>query len=108
MKNKHFYSHMIAFERLSVELEGLDISTNEKTHLLDIAAANLHIRVLDVVLDHLPPSDKEAFLKHVGSDDHAKTWEFLRGRIESIEEKIIKASEELIAEFRNDIAGLKK
>lgn len=105
---KHFYSHLVAFERISVELDMLNLSEKEKAHLLEIATINLHMRVLDVILDHLSSEDKHTFLRHVETEDHEKTWKLLRSKIEKIEEKIIKSSEELLAELRNDIVGLKK
>lgn len=108
MKKKHFYSHLVAFERISIELDMLDMSEEEKAHLLEIASTNLHIRALDLVMDHLSSDDKDKFLEHVHEENHQKTWEFLRGKIEKIEEKIIKSSEELLSELRSDIAGLKK
>jgi|SRR5581483_1332048 len=107
-KGTLFYSHLISLEKITIEVNNLHISKEEKEHLLNIASSNIHFAVLDVVLSHLPSEQKETFLEHVENDDHKKIWEFLKEKVENAEEKIIKRSEELLEELLLDIAALKK
>lgn len=104
---KHFYSHLIEFESLQVELEEMGLSEQEKTHLLSLAQSNLHHTVLDAILSELSEDDKKMFLSHVASEDHQKIWEFLSKKIENIEEKIKKAADSLKQELHKDIKEAK-
>lgn len=107
MKKKHFYSHLVPLDTISVEFNSLKLSEDEKTHLLTIVSSNIHYKVLDTVFSHLSTKDKETFLEHIEKDDHEKTWKFLKSKIENVEEKITSSSKELLKEFLGDIAKLK-
>lgn len=107
-KAKFFYSHLVSFERVSVEIDSLDVTREEKEHLLSIAASNTHFVVLDTILSHLKTDDKERFLEHIEKDDHSKTWQFLKEKVGDIEEKIVAASEKLLQELHLDISKVKK
>ena len=108
MKKKHFYSNLISIEQMHVEFGSLDLSKEERGHLLTLVHENLHLKILDTVFSHLTTNEKETFLSHLEDDDHDKTWEFLKEKIEDIEEKIVASAEELLKEFQHDIAKVKK
>lgn len=108
MKKKHFYSHLVSLETLNIEFDTMNLSKEEKEHLLTIASSNIHFKVLDTVFSHLTTADKELLLEHMEKEDHEKTWQFLKSKIENVEEKIISSSEELMKEFLHDIQKLKK
>lgn len=108
MKKKHFYSDFVSLDEVFIELKNTNMSEKEKIHLIDIASSHLHLIILDVVFTHLTTEDKEKFLKHVKSDNHNKTWEFLKNKIEGIEEKIKKSVDILKKELIEDIQNLKR
>lgn len=100
---KHFYSHIIEASSLSIALGEMDLSHEERLHLISLAESNLHHAVLNAILSELSEEDKKEFLSHVSSDDHEKIWKFLKARIENIEEKIKKTADDLHKELHEDI-----
>ncbi len=100
---KHFYSHIIETASVSLELGEMDLSQEERRHLVSLVESQLHHTVLDAVLSELSEEDKKTFLTHVAVNDHDKTWELLNEKIERIEEKIKKAADDLKQELHNDI-----
>jgi hypothetical protein len=105
---KHFYSHLIQFEELFIELDDLNLSQDEKHHLGKLIDSNLHHTVMDAVLSELKEEDKETFLRLVSSDKHDKIWEHLIARVELIEEKIKKAADEIKKQLHEDIKEVKR
>lgn len=102
-QGKHFYSHIIDFSILSLELGDIDLSHDERKHLISLIEGNIHHTILDLVLSGLSESDKKIFLKHMAEEKHDKVWGFLKSKIENIEEKIKKAGEDLKKELHKDI-----
>ncbi len=98
-----FYSHLIEIESVVSELDKLDLSVEQKTHLTGLIDSSLYHAILDAVLSELTPADKKIFLNHLKEDNHGKTWQFLNGKIESIEGKIKKVAEDLKAELHHDL-----
>lgn len=105
---KYFYSHLIETDSLVVALSELDITEEEKTHLLGIIESSLHHAILDAILSELSEKDKELFLKQLSKDDNEKIWDFLSSKIDGIEEKIKKTAENLKEELHKDIAETKE
>jgi hypothetical protein len=100
---KHFYSHLIETETLTIELNKLEITEEEKAHLLTIVDSSLHHTVLDAILSELSSNDKKLFLQHIAVDDHEEIWNFLNRKVDTIEEKIKKTAEDLKKELHDDI-----
>ncbi|OGH23531.1 MAG: hypothetical protein A2698_00700 [Candidatus Levybacteria bacterium RIFCSPHIGHO2_01_FULL_42_15] len=100
---KHFYSHLIETSVLSLELGDMHLSRQERLDLIALVESNLHHVILDAILSELPEEDKKTFLLHIAHDDHDTTWEFLKNKIENIEEKIKKTAQELKKELHRDI-----
>jgi hypothetical protein len=105
---RHFYSHIIKIDSLTEALDTLELSKDEKAHLLALAQSNIHHAVLDAILSELSPKDKIQFLKHVASEDHTEIWDLLNTRVEKIEDKIKAAAESLAKELHEDIKHVKK
>lgn len=103
---KKFYSHIIEIDSLIVKLDKINLSKDEKEHLLSLIDSSLYHVVLDAILSELSEKDKKIFLEHLSVDDHEKIWEFLNGKIENIEDKIKKASVDLTKELHKDIESL--
>jgi hypothetical protein len=103
-----FYSHLVTFDDLSLELDSLQVSEDEKKHLLGIAASSIHYELLNTALSNLPKEHKKEFLLHIHNEDHEKAWHFLSDNARGIEDKIKQRAKELKEEFKKDIKDLKK
>lgn len=106
MKN-HFFSHLIEIDALHVELEDMDLSDTEKEDIKKLIDESIYHTVLDAVLSELSEDDKKIFLSHLVGDEHQKIWDFVNGKVENIEEKIIKAAEDIKKELHQDIKTTK-
>lgn len=104
---QYFYSHLIETQSLIVALNELELSEEEKVHLVGIIDSSLHHAILDAVLSELSEKDKKTFLEHMTEEDNEKIWKFLNSKIEHIEEKIKKAAEDLKQELHKDIKETK-
>lgn len=100
---KHFYSHLVETSSISLSLGDMDLSQEERVHLISLVESNLHHTILDAVLSELSEEDKKTFLHHVAHDEHDKVWELLNSRIKNIEEKIKKVAEDVKKELHKDI-----
>lgn len=105
---KYFYSNLVQTESLIVALNDLELTEEQKIHLIGIIDSSLHHAILDAVLSELSEKDKKTFLEHMTEEDNDKIWKFLSGKIEHIEEKIKKAAEDLKTELHRDIKETKK
>lgn len=109
--NKHkgkFYAHLVNMEEVLVELDTLELSTDEKHHLGQLLDSNLHHTVLDAILDELSDEDKEILLRLINSQKHDKIWEHLNGKVSDVEEKIKKAAKEITSQMHKDIKDAKR
>lgn len=107
-QGKHFYSHIIETSSISLELGNMDLSKEERVHLMTLMDATMHNVILDVILSELSDEDKKIFLTHLSSNNHDKIWEHLKKKIDNIEDKIKKAAEELKQELYKDILESKR
>jgi hypothetical protein len=108
MKTKFFYSSLIETSNISLELAEMEMSSDERFHLISLVEANIHSVVVDRVLSELSEEDKKIFLKNMVSEDHEKTWEHLKSKADKIEDKIRKTIEEFKKELLRDIAQAHK
>lgn len=104
---KYFYSHIVEIDSIVMELNKMELSENEKKHLIELADSSLYHLILDSILSELSEVDKKIFLKHLSSDEHDKIWKHLNSKIENIEEKIKKAADELKEKLHKDIKETK-
>lgn len=100
---KHFYSFIVETESLFIDIESLAISDDEKKHLKSLAESHIHHSILDTILSELGVTDKKLFLTYLNTKDHDKIWQFLRERIDDIEEKIKEAARKIKGELHKDI-----
>lgn len=107
MRTKHFYSYLIETSDIYLELGELDLSSEERIHLISIVDANVHSVVIKTVLSSLSNEDKRIFLKNLASEDNDKIWEHLKKTTSNIENKIKKEIEELKKELNTDIQKVK-
>ncbi|MBI4080636.1 MAG: hypothetical protein HY430_02585 [Candidatus Levybacteria bacterium] len=105
---KYFYSHLVELTSLTVKLDTLDLTKEEKGQLQSLAEANIHHSVLDTVLSELPESEKKIFLQYVHEETHDVVWDHLKSKTKNIEEKITQAAKAMILKFHEDIEEAKK
>lgn len=105
---KHFYSHLIETSSLTLEIGNMNLSQEERVHLISLVESNLHHVVLDAVLSELNEEDKKYFLKHLAMEKHDEIWKLLNEKTKNIEEKIKKAAEDLKKELHRDIEITKR
>ncbi len=99
----HFYSHIIETSSLTIALAEMDLTAEERKHLISLVDDNLHHAILDAVLSELSDKDKEKFLLLLANDEHDKIWRLLTDRVDHIEDKIRQAAEDLKKELHKDI-----
>lgn len=105
---KYFYTHLIETESIMVELDKMDLSSEEKLHLAQLIDSSLHHTILDAIFSELSEQDKKALVSHLKEDDHKKTWKFLNEKVDGVEEKIKKAAEDLKVELHKDLKEAKR
>lgn len=105
---KKFYSHLIEYQSVYLELEEFDLSDSQRMHLGNLVDSTLHHTILDKVLSELSDADKRIFLKNLEINDHQKIWKHLNEKVIKIEEKIREASEELKIKLHQDLKEAKR
>lgn len=108
MKHKHFYAHLTETTDITLELGELDLTPEERVHLLSLVDANIHSVVVDTILSNLPQEEKKVFLKNLVSQNHEETWKHLKENASDIEGKIKSSIEEATKQLRKDIKLAKK
>lgn len=103
-----FYSHLIEIESIVMELDKMNLSKEQKTHLTSLVDSNLHNTILDAILSQLNSQDKRIFLNYLKEDDKSKIWQFLDERIDNIEERIKKMVDSLKLQLHQDLKRAKK
>lgn len=106
--SKHFFSHLIEIDSLHVELDEHNLSYVQKEEIKNLLDESIYHTVLETILSELSEEDKKLFLSHLMEDDHGKVWEFVNGRVENIEEKIVKATEDIKEKLHKDIRDSKE
>lgn len=99
----HFYSHIVETSSISLALADMDLTKEERKHLIDLAQENLHHAILEAVLSELSENDKQEFLRLLVNEDHEKIWKLLTERVDNIEDKIQQTVKDLKTELHKDI-----
>ncbi len=107
MKIKHFYTHLIQINDITLDLGNVEMSKEERLHLLSLLDANIHATVMHTVLSELPTGEKKIFLINLVENNHDKIFKHLRVHINDIDTKITEAADRLIDEMRKDIKLVK-
>lgn len=107
MKNKHFYGHLTETTDITLEIAGMDLSPDERVHLMSLLEANIHSAVVNTVLTELNKDDKKIFLKNLVLEDHEETWRHLKSKKGDIEEKVKKTIQNMVKELSEDIKKTK-
>lgn len=107
MTTIHFYTKLISTDSLIAALNELDLTDDQRSHLLGIVESSLHHAILDAILSELSEKDKKIFLEIVTENDDEKIWKFLNEKIDKIEDKITQTAESLKKELHQDIKETK-
>lgn len=105
---KQFYSHLIEIETIIVELDRMDLTQEQRTHLTELIDSSIHHTILDAILSELSDADKRVFLQHLSAGSHDQIWKFLNEKIDNIEDKIKKAADSLKHELHKDLKEASK
>lgn len=105
---KHFYSHLVEIESLTVELDKISLAEHEKHELAQLIDSNIHNVVMDAIFSKLSENDKRNFAAIVSSKDHKKIWDFLKSKTEDVEDEIKKAAEDIKKKLHEDIKEARK
>jgi hypothetical protein len=108
MKNKFFYNQIIETTDISIKLTELNLTKDEKKHLVSLLDANIHTTIVHNVLSELSEEDKKVFLKNLVSDNHNETLNHLKTKIDKLEDKIKNSVEDLKKELLEDLLEAKK
>jgi hypothetical protein len=104
---KYFYSHIITIDTLTIHLDSLDLSKEEKEELIDLADEQLHHAIIDKILSELQEEDKRHVLSVMAQNDHDVTWKIITEKVPNAEEIVRKVAEELMGELKADIEEVK-
>lgn len=99
----HFYSHIVETSSVSLALGEMELTKDERRHLVSLVEENLHHAILESVLSELSEKDKQEFLVLLATDEHDKIWKLLKDRVDHIEDKIRQTAEDLKKELHKDI-----
>lgn len=94
-------------DNIILELNMLDIKDDEREKLLKLADDLAELRFLNVILGKLEEKDKELFLDQIHSGQPEILAEFLREKIDDVEELIKKHAVDLEQEVIEDIRDLR-
>ena len=100
---KHFYSSVVETSSISLALAEMDMTNDERKHLINLVEENLHHAILDAVLSELSDKDKQEFIELFAEGQDDKVWALLRDRVDNIEDKIKKTADDLKKELHKDI-----
>lgn len=100
---KHFYSFIVETETLFLEIDSLEISDHEKSHLKSLAESHIHHTVIDTILSELEGEDKKQFIAHLNTKNHEDLWNFLHSKIVDVEDKIKIAARVIHHELLKDV-----
>lgn len=103
---KIFYDHLIKIEEVTVELEGYELTIEEKEEFVSLIDETLHNHTLNVILSSLPQERHENFLSLFHQAPHRpELLDFLKKEVqidieEKIKEEAAKIKKELLAEIQ--------
>lgn len=103
--NQVFYDHLTKLEEIKVELGKYRLTSTEREEIFSLADEHLHHRVLDIILQHLPPEKHEVFLHKLhDGPQKPELLDYLKEDIQDIEKLITaeaeKVKKEILAEIK--------
>lgn len=108
MKHKHFYAHLIETTDITLELGEMNLTPEERVHLISLVDANIHSSVINTVLSSLDEKNKKIFLSNLMVSNHTKTLDHLKQNSRDIEIKIQQIISDVKKELLEDLKRAKK
>lgn len=100
MKLKPFWDNLVEVEEIRIKIDEHGLEDEEKKELLEITYQTFDIRIMEIILTHLPEKKHQSFLDTLSrKPHHSKLMDFLKEEVEDIEEKI----KELVKEVKEEI-----
>lgn len=104
---KSFYQNFVNLELFHQEFDRLGLSPEEREELFKILEEIYVQRLIDRVLDELPNEEKKKFMKILIKKAELDMIEFLREKVEDVENKLKKEVETLTAELLLEVKSLR-
>lgn len=106
---KIFYDHLVLREEISAELDGYELTVDEREEIERLADETLHHEVLNVILEKLPESKHKKFLTHFHKNpSDPELLVELKKDIGDIEEEIQKIAAQVKKEILAEIKRVEK
>ncbi len=100
----YFYSHIVQIQTVTTQLDQMNLKDDHKNQLSQLIDATVHHTVMDVILSRLPEADKKVFLDRLHHNPtDPDLMNFLKERVETIEDEIKEAVLELKDELHQDV-----
>lgn len=103
MRKKHFYSFLVETTSITLDLGEIDMTKEERVHLISLIEANIHSEVIKTVLDNLDKENKKIFIKNLSKDNHELIWEHLEINIKNAKGEIKKSIQKTVKDLKEDI-----
>ncbi len=94
--------------RIASHLDTLKVEKGEKEKLLEMINNLMELRFLHTILEKLEEKDKELFVMELQSGSQETTIEFLRRKIENLEDILREDAKVLEEEILSDVRDLKE
>ncbi|MEX0621914.1 MAG: hypothetical protein WD187_02890 [Candidatus Woykebacteria bacterium] len=94
-------------DRIILELDTLEVHSEEKEKLLKVVDEIAQLRLLDAALEKLEEKDKQLFLEQLQGGSAQMAAQILREGIENVEEILLERAKVLEEEILVDIRSLK-
>jgi len=87
--SKLFWEPLVEIEEIELKIDEHGLVKEQKLHLLEITHQTYGIKIVDIVLSHLPKEKHKPFLdKYADKSHHPNLLDWLKEEVEDIEEKI--------------------
>lgn len=107
---KVFYDHLLLIEEIFVEIDTLNLPAKQKQEVRALVDEIFHQRVITHILDLLPRSHHEEFLKRLHASPHdVRHLIFLQELVEvDVHSELLRLGEKIKKELRRDFKKHKK
>ena len=107
--SKIFYDHLVVLADLEYKMTTLSFKPGEKEKVQHLIEETVHYRVMTKILDHLPKKHHNEFLNlFYEAPHHPKLLEFLKSKVENIEDLIREEINSLEKAFLKDFQSVNR
>lgn len=104
MKLKPFWDNLVEIKEIRIKLDEHTLRRREKKKLLKVAYQTFDIRIMEIILTHLPEEKQQSFLDTFSRKPHqAELMALLKEDIADIEEKINALAKEVKEEILDQL-----